>query len=1014
MAPLVASISETRHIAPRARVMPVDGARAPTRCEVCDCDVPARSMPTHERGARHRAKLRTRDSLTWRCVACDASMPARARFEHERTRAHRSNARDARDALLGAYRCDVCDVDVPACGREEHERGAKHRAATFRRSAEVGAEATPKETLVPRKISSASDLKSASVVLKLPIDAGEKVTVLFGAFGLVRDDLGDRVLEEPTLKTFEGEVKEGGMLEVENAVCLRDDWAKDLKAGVHDVSLVFSYRTYQDDVESGEITLSVLVLRLRASESAQESAERIALGPTSAFAYPKQQKNSSLVKGSKKVVDPGPSKEVLNAKTKFFWPAPLSVPMADIRKALDGEEPQASSVTEMLETGQKYLSKTNYAQFFRQLLMMEEVQATKNVRLYDMHNVALSQTNSKAMYRLFVPGLAEARPSVLRGDSIIVNLSTAKSSFRGKVEFVEAEHIVCRFHPGFTKAYINGVKADVSFEVSRTAIELMHGAIKDSLKSSSYESFLLPKFGDDLDVDATGRSDLKMLNRRLNEEQKLAVANAMAPRSQSPFIIFGPPGTGKTTTVVEIAAQMYKTGGRVLLMAPSNAACDLFISRVIEHGGVPKSEAYRVYNFSRMPDQVPSKLLDVSNYDSTANVFCPPTVERFMRARVVAMTPITAQRLTRTFRDSGEYGKGKARKVFILSPERRFENVIIDEAGHASEPELLTAIVSVLEPKKGRLVLAGDARQLGPLVQAKESRALEVSMLERLCLPPAPYTETPYSVRADGTFEPSKVCMLTKNYRSHACIIEIPSKLFYFDRLECCADPMRTNIFKGWEELPNPSFPVVFDGVMGEELREANSPSWFNPDEILRVSSWITKILDRKNTGLTAKDIAICTPYHKQKLKMMKHLEAKKISGVTVGSTELLQGQEFSVVILSTVRSDTAHLKFDARHRLGFMANPKRFNVAVTRAMSLLIIVGNPHILSHDVHWRSLIDYCRLNDSYTGCDFDGKPSAPMGDEDGDETLAERLDEIDRMLNEEADASYELVDPRDNE
>ena len=145
---------------------------------------------------------------------------------------------------------------------------------------------------------------------------------------------------------------------------------------MHDVSLVFSYRTYQDDVESGEITLSVLVLSLRASESAQESAERIALGPTSAFAYPKQQKNSSLVKGSKKVVDPGPSKEVLNAKTKFFWPTPLSTPTADIRKALDGEEPQASSVTEMLETGQKYLSKTNYAQCFRQLLMMEEVQAT--------------------------------------------------------------------------------------------------------------------------------------------------------------------------------------------------------------------------------------------------------------------------------------------------------------------------------------------------------------------------------------------------------------------------------------------------------------------------------------------------------------------------------------------------------------------------------------------------------------------------------------------------------------
>ena len=102
MAPLVASTSETRHIAPRARVMPVDGARAPTRCEVCDCDVPARLMPQHERGARHRAKLRTRDSLTWRCVACDASMPARARFEHERTRsAPLERERRARRAVGG-------------------------------------------------------------------------------------------------------------------------------------------------------------------------------------------------------------------------------------------------------------------------------------------------------------------------------------------------------------------------------------------------------------------------------------------------------------------------------------------------------------------------------------------------------------------------------------------------------------------------------------------------------------------------------------------------------------------------------------------------------------------------------------------------------------------------------------------------------------------------------------------------------------------------------------------------
>lgn len=93
------------------------------------------------------------------------------------------------------------------------------------------------------------------------------------------------------------------------------------------------------------------------------------------------------------------------------------------------------------------------------------------------------------------------------------------------------------------------------------------------------------------------------------------VQHAMANTSNHPFVVFGPPGTGKTTTVVEIAAQMYRAKKKLLVMAPSNAACDLFLSRLLEDGGVPRSEALRVYNFSRMPDQVPSHLLGISNYD---------------------------------------------------------------------------------------------------------------------------------------------------------------------------------------------------------------------------------------------------------------------------------------------------------------------------------------------------------------------------------------------------------------
>lgn len=82
--------------------------------------------------------------------------------------------------------------------------------------------------------------------------------------------------------------------------------------------------------------------------------------------------------------------------------------------------------------------------------------------------------------------------------------------------------------------------------------------------------------------------------------------------------------------------------------------------------------------------------------------------------------------------------------------------------------------------------------------------------------------------------------------------------------------------------------------------------------------------------------------------------------------------------------------------------------------MLFLIIVGNFYILSYDVYWRSFIDYCRLNDSYIGCDFDGKSLVSMGDEDGDEMFVECFDEIDCMFNEEVDVLYEFVDFCDNE
>lgn len=77
-----------------------------------------------------------------------------------------------------------------------------------------------------------------------------------------------------------------------------------------------------------------------------------------------------------------------------------------------------------------------------------------------------------------------------------------------------------------------------------------------------------------------------------------------------------------------------------------------------------------------------------------------------------------------------------------------------------------------------------------------------------------------------------------------------------------------------------------------------------------------------------------------------------------MGSTEQFQGQEKRVIILSTVRSSEEWLAFDAKHSLGFLTNSKRFNVAITRAMQLLIVVGDPPVLNGCPNWRALMKYC--------------------------------------------------------
>ena len=258
--------------------------------------------------------------------------------------------------------------------------------------------------------------------------------------------------------------------------------------------------------------------------------------------------------------------------------------------------------------------------------------------------------------------------------------------------------------------------------------------------------------------------------------------------------------------------------------------------------------------------------------------------------------------------------------------------------------------------------MAGDPQQLGPIVVSPLARqyGLDISLLQRLMASPL------YSRGARG-YDGRCITKLVRSFRSHPALLHLPAHLFYNGDLLPHADPTvvdRLLQFPGLTEEARGKTPLLVHGVVGADMREATSPSYFNPTEAAVVLDYVERLLAE---GVAASDIGVIAPYKKQVLKLRERLQDWGL-GVMVGSVEEFQGQEKVVIIVTTVRSSEPGLS-DASHQLGFLANPRRFNVAITRAQALLVVVCNPHVLSRDPHWGRLVTHALECGCYKGCPY---------------------------------------------
>ncbi|XP_056886470.1 putative helicase mov-10-B.1 [Takifugu flavidus] len=614
---------------------------------------------------------------------------------------------------------------------------------------------------------------------------------------------------------------------------------------------------------------------------------------------------------------------------------------------------------------QSALQMKTYSSRFHLLLHLEEIQMEVDIRKYDLYNqtMTLDQSNKKLL-TLKVPGVAENRPSVLRGDCIKVSMSDDKHEpitvYTGYVHRVELDSVKLGFAKRLLQGFLCNMKFDVEFTLSRLPLRLQHRAV-DLASKHQLEEVLFPSGAA---TDTVPLPELRMFNRKMenNPQQSAAVQHIIAGSSKpAPYLVFGPPGTGKTITLVEAMHQINKSNptAHILACASSNSACDLLCERLIVH--MDPHQLYRMYASSRDPKSIPRSLLKCCNWDERQDCFVFPDKESLMKYAVVVTTLITAGRLV-----SGGI------------PVGHFTHVFVDEAGQAVEPECIIAVAGLFSPKEGQMVLAGDPKQLGPILRSPLAiqYGLGVPLLERLMRDNALYQQNPDS----GHFDNRYVTKLLRNYRSHAAILRIPNELFYENELQVFANQWDREAYCNWEYLPRKGFPLIFHGVMGKDEREANSPSFFNVTEIEALVDYLIKLLETQGKQglpkLNATDIGIITPYRKQVEKIRKALKSAPglkrwgdLMELKVGSVEEFQGQERRIIMISTVRSSADYVKMDKDFSIGFLSNEKRFNVAVTRARSLLIVVGNPVILRKDPTWAKFISYCVNERGYDGFDF---------------------------------------------
>lgn len=444
----------------------------------------------------------------------------------------------------------------------------------------------------------------------------------------------------------------------------------------------------------------------------------------------------------------------------------------------------------------------------------------------------------------------------------------------------------------------------------------------------------------------------------LNPSQNTAVQRALG--CQDIHLIHGPPGTGKTTTLVHLISQLTKTEKQILVTASSNAAVDNLAERLIKKG----IHVLRIGHPARINETLHHALIDHQIQNHT----------EFKLAKNMLKEADTLRKHALKYKRNFGIKEREQRQILLkeaknlkqeaLKIEKYIKNTLIDQAQiicttligcyhpDIAQKTYTTAILDeatqAIEPatwipisQAKRIILAGDHHQLPPTVKSVQASkmGLQTTLFEKI-----------------HKIYPHHSSLLTVQYRMNEQIAAFSNQVFYQNQLENEPHVAHQTLEKEVSEsYPIKNKPILFIDTAGcgyEEILDEQSKSLYNPQEANLLQKIYTQLLENIKTTIS---IGILSPYHAQ-VQYLKN-QISPCMHTEIDTIDSFQGREKEVIFISLVRSND-------RQEIGFLSDIRRMNVALTRAKKHLVVIGDSATITSNPFYKDFVEYVTKIDAY--------------------------------------------------